>query len=613
MPSTFRDDSIIIIAPGSKTTWALSGLPESYGPPQHQFRTCMFKDRDDKWSPVRYRLKPGGTDINNDDDVEEDPTSTEGACWPIQNGIIVNMECLVALLTHVYNSFHQMSISTPVLLVIDPIWSIKNRTELSNYFFAALKIPALWMMDSALATQHGFSSTATLVVDIGYQKTDITPVVEHKIQHMHRIRGFTEQSGDVITKHLHSLLSPKGFTYDMCEQMKKSGIVQVLLQGTPIPGAKSTGDSEPNEQTDAGANGAPSTAPAPEIVPQSSLLQQNLDGDEEPFKAEDNEGVLDVASLVTGDKMAEFLAEKEREKAEKAAKAKKAGEAAKKSKNTGLKEKASFTYEEWVHGKNEVAAPNLGTDDSASGGAANGDSNGATNGQTEPVVVRQAGSMQLIRREIEVGAERFMALDDNFLDELCWAIYRSVQGCEPQHRARLWENIGLVGQGSKIKGLKESIHATLIRKYLISPSSATMFTSELPSNFSTPTGTGANTPQPQAGGHGGSSLLQAATIGQANQVVGQSALPAFNALAIPSFNTIAPSSQTPTKFGFAKIPDYFSAMKDSPEHAAFLGAQVAAKGIFHSTLQQGDRVHMSRQEFNEHGPAYIGELYCYEY
>src|SRR4051812_44755734 len=46
-------------------------------------------------------------------------------------------------------------------------------------------------------------------------------------------------------------------------------------------------------------------------------------------------------------------------------------------------------------------------------------------------------------------------------------------------------------------GFKDALIATLTSKYLISPSSATIFTSELPSNLSPPLATGANPPQPQ--------------------------------------------------------------------------------------------------------------------
>jgi actin-related protein 9 len=161
-----------------------------------------------------------------------------------------------------------------------------------------------------------------------------------------------------------------------------------------------------------------------------------------------------------------------------------------------------------------------------------------------------------------------------------------------------------------VPGFKEALVSTLNSKYLISPSSATMFTSELPSNLSTPLATGANTPQPQlagmpgGGGSGVNPLLLAATTAsnpQLNPSVALSVGP----------QTHSSHGQTPTSIKVAKVPEFFPEWKDVGfEEAAFLGAQVAAKVVF--VIDQGNaRGYMSRTDYNDSGPPGIRESRLY--
>jgi actin-related protein 9 len=154
-------------------------------------------------------------------------------------------------------------------------------------------------------------------------------------------------------------------------------------------------------------------------------------------------------------------------------------------------------------------------------------------------------------------------------------------------------------------GFKDALLQTIQTKYLVSPSSATIFTSEIPSNISTPIGTGANTPQPQLGPHGGSQvnpLLLAATTAQSQHLMphgGNSLMPGM------SQNTHSSHGQTPTSIKFVKPPEYFPEFKDAGfDESAFLGAQVAAKVIF--VVDQGQsKGYMTRPDYNDQGPQGI--------
>jgi actin-related protein 9 len=155
-------------------------------------------------------------------------------------------------------------------------------------------------------------------------------------------------------------------------------------------------------------------------------------------------------------------------------------------------------------------------------------------------------------------------------------------------------------------------------RYLISPSSATIFTSELPSNFSTPLPTGANTPTPQAHpphhSSGVNPLLIAATTasnpslappGHQQHLQAQLQYHQYHQQQQQSMHSS--HAQTPTSIKLAKMPEYFPEWKDvGTEEAAFLGAQVAAKVVF--IVDQGlSKGFMSRTEYNDLGPLGIHE------
>ena len=200
------------------------------------------------------------------------------------------------------------------------------------------------------------------------------------------------------------------------------------------------------------------------------------------------------------------------------------------------------------------------------------------------------------RREITVGVERFQVLSEAHLALLASSIYRTIQSIPiPSQRTILWDNLIIVGCGARVRGFKEALVNSLNARYIISPSSATMFTSELPSNFSTPVGTGTNTPLPQSAqqqqgnsqnvGPGVNRLLYAATTASAGQQqqkqqqqVGQTPqqqqpglLQAPGGQQTPQTPTpptqqrIGPlvhnEKQTPTSIRLAQMPGYFPEFK----------------------------------------------------
>lgn len=180
-------------------------------------------------------------------------------------------------------------------------------------------------------------------------------------------------------------------------------------------------------------------------------------------------------------------------------------------------------------------------------------------------------------------------------------------------------------------GFREALLQTLQSRYIISPSSATIFTSELPSNLTTPMGTGAQTPQPGQGpshpplgpSGGGNPLLLAATTAHLHQNQhlqhpGQSHLhppstPGHPGSATPggapqAGNVHSSHGQTPTSVKYAVVGDYFPEWKEvGYDECHFLGAQVLCRVIFVTDSAQA-KGFMTRTDYNELGPGGIGEF-----
>ena len=540
---------------------------------------------------------------------EEDRVSEEGAIWPIQHGRIVDWPCFYALMEHVYNTVNP-PFHTPILLISEPVWTLKEHEKVTQFFFEKFKVPAFGMMDSAMATSYAYGVPTATVVDIGLSKADITCISDFMLHNVGRGLAVPDCGGEAMTEQLVQLLSGrKGFTRDVCEQMKKSAICEILPSDVDMPGedsAAADGTANPAAAASTGQDGA---APGRREQSVVDLPRGPGPGTEvgEEKKLEDEEGVLDIASIVTGGNMSDYLAQKEREKQEKAAakQQKKASDAqqtaparpirlpnSKRTRNTFIYEdfalhdamkQAGMTnqgmadmqsaLEEGPNKRQKTPEPQSAASDKPADSGLDG--------------VVDKGPTGGFRREVEVGPERFQAAGGGILDKLADAIYRTVQSCgDINKRGELWDNMIIVGNGARVRGFMEALLDALNKKYIISPSSATIFTSELPSNLSTPMATGANTPQPQLPGqapaphHGGvNPLLLAATTAQNPQlhpppsVLGQSTH--------SSHHVHTSHAQTPTSIKLAKIPEYFPEWKEvGYDEASFLGAQVAAKILF---------------------------------
>lgn len=396
---------------------------------------------------------------------EEDPTTDEGAVWPIRDGRVVDWSCFFALLTHVHNTLSP-TLHTPVLVVTQPAWTSRDHETLTQFFFEKFKTPAFCIMDAALAACYAFATGTATVVDVGYTKCDVTAVNDFIITEDGRATGMTGCGGDAMTQRLYDLLSAKGFSRDMCEQLKKNSICEILPAGTELPGENQGSQiTNPAAAASTGATGD-STGNAPRGP---GVDTEVGDEDQDRLKeGEADDGVLDVAGIVASGKTNEFLARKEKEKQDKAAAKKAAGEVAAAAKQARLPNskrlKASFQYTERrspdelnANGKRlaEIEAaeskrqksPDLVTPTSAT--AEHFDTALARKEE------RRRHRETFIRRDIEVGAERLQAASGGTLEKIADAIHRSILSVPDHHkRTELWESLIILGNGSKVKGMR---------------------------------------------------------------------------------------------------------------------------------------------------------------
>lgn len=380
---------------------------------------------------------------------EEDPFSTEGAVYPLRDGQIEDWPCFLALLTHIFNTlsppFH-----TPVIVISQPCWSARDHELLTQFFFETFKIPAFCLMDAALAACYAYGVPTATVIDVGYGKCDVTAVNEFLVCDVGRGTAVKGVGGQGMTRRLLELLEGKGYDEEMCEQLKKSSICEILPPDVSLPGVPGSPKQHISNPAAAASTGAAgSGAPINGAVeadgtrigtaPRGPGEDTEVGEEGQNGEDEDNEGVLDVASIVARGNASEILAKRERERLEKAAAKKGAGTDAAKPVRLKNSERptATFSYEDYEP-----------VDD--------GTVNAASNG-TDRVRKR--------KRELEVGVERFMAVSapsishasEGILDIIATTINNTILSVpDVCARSTLWENLIILGNGSRIRGMTPS-------------------------------------------------------------------------------------------------------------------------------------------------------------
>lgn len=205
------------------------------------------------------------------------------AVRPIRDGKIVNLDAFLSFIKLIYKSilneksragsnadvFDSELSNIPMLLISNSSWSQFQQERITQFIFEELQINNFMFLPSALATSYALGSLQNcVVIDIGSQSTEVIPILDYA-QLTYLITRIPS-GGDCINEQLKKLLPQ--WTEEQVEDLKKSAIFEVLSE-----------DAKQNSAFD--------------------------------FQADDEEGNLDIAALVTSDRdTREILEEREREK-----------------------------------------------------------------------------------------------------------------------------------------------------------------------------------------------------------------------------------------------------------------------------------------------------------
>ncbi|CAG8609161.1 9090_t:CDS:2, partial [Dentiscutata heterogama] len=106
--------------------------------------------------------------------------------FPIQRGVIVNWEELEALWRHII--LKELNIKRarnecPVLVTVPNSWTKEHFERIAHIFFETFNAPGLYIANQALMTLYGIGCLSGLVIDVGYGKTEITPIIDCSVQY----------------------------------------------------------------------------------------------------------------------------------------------------------------------------------------------------------------------------------------------------------------------------------------------------------------------------------------------------------------------------------------------------------------------------------------------
>lgn len=357
-----RDEAHLIVAPGSQKTLIQFGIEDNITPPKYQLPTRVYRNPGD---PSLFQItEPEGGD--------------KYAVYPIVKGEIKDVDALNFLFKVIVKSL----LKDDPLILLDSIsftlvqtcskWSSVAVESITNYVFETLQLGGFAVVPAPLCSMFAFGSLPNAcVVDIGYEKSEVSPIIDFQVYSPAVV--YLAQGGASVNAKLRELLP--SLTDDQIEELKKSEIFEQLSE-------------EDAKASFFGIEGLKQTEADPE-----------------------EEGILDIAAIVTSEKSTrEILEEKERAKKE------------------GAK-------------KDEPTKPNSELE---------------TN-----IFVDSQGNT------ITVGKERFQGCRE-LIESLCDAIYLSLSKVhDEKRRQECYDNLVICGQTSAIQGFKEELLVKLYTKYAI--------------------------------------------------------------------------------------------------------------------------------------------------
>ncbi|KAG0277005.1 hypothetical protein BGZ95_006688 [Linnemannia exigua] len=170
--------------------------------------------------------------------TQQYPESELTVSTPIQDGIVKDWASMEALWRHVL--FRELGIkrsrnASPVLMVVPTDWTKEEHERITQIFFENFNVPGLYLAEEPLMILYGCAAITGLVIDIGHNSTEITPILETQI-----LRNAIQSiplAGSDIDKHFLELLKGDAqlvreygepLDLEFARHLKESGVCQVL-------------------------------------------------------------------------------------------------------------------------------------------------------------------------------------------------------------------------------------------------------------------------------------------------------------------------------------------------------------------------------------------------
>ncbi|CAG8584429.1 3108_t:CDS:2, partial [Dentiscutata erythropus] len=208
MHFTLKEENYVIIENGSWRTKAGIGVSDTNQSPSVVILTEVAKQAESDFDKQNENLGQQEISSISDDSgpnspdkvTVREPTYICGSqlkelkesnnntvsTFPIQRGVIVNWEGLEALWRHII--LKELNIKRarnecPVLVTVPNSWTKEHFERIAHIFFETFNAPGLYIANQSLMTLYGIGCLSGLVIDVGYGKTEITPIIDCSVQY----------------------------------------------------------------------------------------------------------------------------------------------------------------------------------------------------------------------------------------------------------------------------------------------------------------------------------------------------------------------------------------------------------------------------------------------
>ncbi|ODV76783.1 actin-like ATPase domain-containing protein [Suhomyces tanzawaensis NRRL Y-17324] len=208
----YKEDSYLVVYPGSTSTVFSFGLQDLLAPPQYKIPSVVYRN----------------SETNQFQALKDDKSI---AIHPIKGSRIVDLDAfnhlLKIILQSIINANPIVTINHIPLLVVSPslTWSRSTVEYITKFVIETLEFTAFNVVDLSIASTFGVgSSPNSVVVKVGADATQIVPVVGN--QAIKFASQYLKVGGSLINQELGQILPQ--FSEAQIEELKTSGIYEVL-------------------------------------------------------------------------------------------------------------------------------------------------------------------------------------------------------------------------------------------------------------------------------------------------------------------------------------------------------------------------------------------------